>query len=278
MLKDISIGIMQGRLSPSLDGKIQFFPWKIWENEFAIAASIGLSEIEFIFDYDDYLLNPVYHNEGVDEINRLVSETGIIINFICADFFMAKPFFHSSKSINLGNSKVLKHLIYQASRIGAKGVEIPLVDNASIKTEQDREILIEELKSCLGFAERFGVALGLETDLPPQKFREFLEEFSHPLIRANYDVGNSAAMGYDVEEEFGQYGVYINNIHIKDRVLGDGTVPLGTGAANYDKFFKMVEKIGYKGSFIFQTARGTDEVETAKSNMAFISKYIDRSK
>ncbi len=268
------IGIMQGRLSPSPDGKIQFFPWKTWQNEFALAASLGLSEIEFIFDYDDHLLNPVFSGDGVDAIKKLIDDTGIKVNFICADYFMEMPFFKDSKPANLINSKVLNHLIYHAKKINAKGIEIPLVDNSSIKTDLDRDLLIGELKKSLDFAERFNVQIGLETDLPPKKFKELLEAFSHPLIRANYDVGNSASLGYDVEKEFEEYGGFINNIHIKDRLLRGGTVPLGQGAADFEKFFSMVERSGYEGSFIFQTARGADEIETAKNNIVFMDKYL----
>ncbi|MFA5104894.1 MAG: sugar phosphate isomerase/epimerase [Candidatus Margulisiibacteriota bacterium] len=268
------VGIMQGRLSPSLNGKIQFFPWKTWENEFAIAASLGLSEIEFIFDHEDYPLNPIFGSSGVDKIKRLIDDTGVKVNFICADYFMEKPFFHNSRPANLSNVKMLNHLIYQASKINAKGIEIPLVDNSSIKTGPDRDLLIGELSKCLDFAERFNIQIGLETDLSPKDFKELLQAFSHPLIKANYDVGNSASSGYDVEEEFNQYGTLINNIHIKDRLLKGGTVPLGTGSAHFDKFFDMTRKVGYKGSYIFQTARGSDEIETVKNNMAFIEKHL----
>ena len=47
-----SYGIMQGRLTPSNGRGIQFFPFDNWQQEFITGSSIGLNEIEWIFDYD----------------------------------------------------------------------------------------------------------------------------------------------------------------------------------------------------------------------------------
>ena len=52
---DHQIGIMQGRLTCPKGRGIQFFPFDNWENEFYKAEKLGLDEIEFIFDFDDYI-------------------------------------------------------------------------------------------------------------------------------------------------------------------------------------------------------------------------------
>ena len=266
-----NIGIMQGRLSPSIDGKIQFFPWKTWEKEFPVAASLGFFEIEFIFELENYLMNPVYSTEGTAKIRDLIANSGVKVNFICADYFMEKPFFRTSEKECRNNVKILNHLIYQASKIGAKGIEIPLVDNSSIKTKDEKEQFIKWVSEAFEFAERFGIEIGLETDLGPMEFKDLLEGFAHPLIKANYDTGNSASLGYDPEEEFSAYGKYINNIHIKDRLLMGGTVPLGTGSADLPKVAQMLKWCGYKGGFILQAARAGDDIENAKKNLEFVS-------
>ena len=45
-----NIGFMQGRLSPMDDGKIQSFPWKYWQNEFALASKYNFDLIEWTID------------------------------------------------------------------------------------------------------------------------------------------------------------------------------------------------------------------------------------
>jgi len=75
----------------------------------------------------------------------------------------------------------------------------------------------------------------------------------------NYDIGNSASLGYHPAEEFAAYGDRVGAIHVKDRVLGGTTVPLGTGAADFPGAFKAVWNSGYAGDFTLQTARAKDD-------------------
>jgi len=43
----------------------------------------------------------------------------------------------------------------------------------------------------------------------------------------NYDVANSASLGFEIDSEFKNYGKYIYNIHIKDRLKNGKSVRLG---------------------------------------------------
>ena len=186
------IGIMQGRLSPPVGGRIQAFPWNAWEKEFKEAAAIGFDEIEFIFEAQDCEGNPLFTTEGLDKIKGVSDETGIQVNYVCADYFMERPFFRVSESDRNQSTETLKYLIKQCAKIGIKGIEIPLVDNSKIETEEEVELLTECLKECLAVAETYNVKLGLETSLNPDDFKALLQRINHPLIGANYDTGNSA--------------------------------------------------------------------------------------
>ncbi|MBI2064077.1 MAG: sugar phosphate isomerase/epimerase [Candidatus Yanofskybacteria bacterium] len=271
-----SIGIMQGRLTSPKGRGIQFFPFEEWDREFSEAAKLGLNEIEFIFDLDEYRENPLWTDEGVLKIKSLIRDSGVTVNNICADFFMRRPFFRVNDAIRKENVKVLKKLIEQANDIGAKNVEIPLLDNSSLKTSKEEEALAKSIAECLPIAQNHGVFLSLETDLPPTRFLELLKRFPNHSVKAVYDSGNSSSLGYDSYEEITTLGDFIINIHIKDRVLGGGTVPLGTGSADFDKLFSGLKKINYRGGFILQAARGEDEEEkkTVRSQMKFLKNYL----
>ena len=270
------IGIMQGRLSPPIGGRIQAFPWNTWEKEFKEAATVGFDEIEFIFEVQDCKSNPLFTREGLDKIKGISDETGIQVNYVCADYFMERPFFRVSENNRNQSVETLKYLIKQCAKIGITSIEIPLVDNSKIETEKEEELFIECLKECLPVAETYNVKLGLETSLNPDDFKALLQRINHPLIGANYDTGNSASLGYDPEEEILKLGKWIDNVHIKDRVLGGGTVPLGEGDTDFDLVFKTLGKISYKGSFILQVARAGDEIESAKKNMAFVRNFLNK--
>ncbi len=253
-----SIGIMQGRLTPRKGRPIQFFPFDGWRSEFADAASIGLREIEFIFDAERYEENPLWRKEGREEIRALIQKSGVVVNTVCADYFMVNPFFRGSTEDMRRGVGILTQLLAYASEIGAHGVEIPFVDNSSIKTAEEEDAVFRILTEVLPIAKKCAVWIGLETDFPPERFKAFLERFRDSSIRANYDTGNSAGLGYDPEEELSAYGTYIGNIHIKDRKLHGTTVPLGTGDTSFGEFFSALKRLGYSGSFILQAARGED--------------------
>ena len=93
-------------------------------------------------------------------------------------------------------------------------------------------------------------------------------------ITVNYDIGNSAALGYNPIEELGVYGDRISDIHIKDRTLGGGPIVLGDGDADFDSFFNALSRIDYHGPFIMQAFRDDEGVEIFKSQLSWIKKYF----
>jgi L-ribulose-5-phosphate 3-epimerase len=125
-------------------------------------------------------------------------------------------------------------------------------------------------------AEEKAVGILLETDLPPLEFRSLIDRWSHPLVGANFDAGNSASLGYEPREEIATLGDIIKNVHIKDRLRGGTTVPLGTGAAKFDDVFESLGRIGYDGALILQTARDEDDVGAASRYLAMVRRWSDR--
>ena len=93
-------------------------------------------------------------------------------------------------------------------------------------------------------------------------------------MTVNYDIGNSAALGYDISEEFACYGNRISDIHIKDRLLGGGSVVLGDGNADFLKFFEMLKKLNYQGPFIMQAYRDEDGIGIFKKQLEWFKHYL----
>jgi L-ribulose-5-phosphate 3-epimerase len=272
MINAHPIGIMQGRLVLPKERGIQFFPFAEWQEEFRTASEIKIDEIDFIFDLERYQENPLWTEEGVIKIQEAIQDSGVQVRHICADFFMRRPFFRISEQERQENIDILKHLIAAAKEIGAINIEIPLVDNSSIKTEEEKEILAQSISECLPEAKKNEVTISLEADLPPKELLDLVKRFD---VKITYDSGNSSSLGYDAYEEISTYGEYLSNVHVKDRVFGGTTVPLGTGDANFDGLFRGLQEKKYNGSFTLQAARQEDgkEQETILSYVEFIKKY-----
>src|SRR5690348_2897727 len=84
----LRIGVIQGRLSPRPAGKLQEFPWQSYAAEFSKAARLGLHSIEWIFEAPRFEQNPIWTDEGREEIRELVACTGVCVQSVCADYFM----------------------------------------------------------------------------------------------------------------------------------------------------------------------------------------------
>ncbi len=289
-IKDViymNFGIMQGRLTPSNGRGIQFFPFDSWRSEFSIANSIGLQEIEWIFDYDRFDNNPLWTEAGCNDIIREINETNIMVNTVCWDYFMRKPF-HKIKDFDERNvcleenKKFFVRTLEGMEYIGANLIEIPLVDNSSAKTEKERNLIIEFICFCCDRAAEKGIMVGLETDFPPidepVSFRKFLDSIGRENVKANFDSGNSSGIGYDAVDELTALNQYVQNVHIKDRLQGNGTVKLGTGSADFDKVFSTLKQIDYKGSFIMQAARSEDgtEADNIIDQIKFVKGYLKK--
>ena len=61
-----------------------------------------------------------------------------------------------------------------------------------------------------------------ESDFEPKKLLSFIK-FDNENFAINYDLGNSASLSFNIEEEF-KYMENLKNIHIKDRIINGKTV------------------------------------------------------
>ena len=264
---------MQGRLSPPVEGKIQAFPLETWRDEFPRAAHVGLATIEWIYEERFSDKNPLSLDSTIQEVVELVRATGVSIEAVCADYFLDVPYLTSSENTKRELRERLAWLISRAAQVGAKYIDLPFVDKSAIPGATMFPEVIEFVRPSLIEAERSGITITLETSLNAEDFRKLLSQFNHPRVMANYDTGNSASLGYDCDEEFEAYGRWIRTVHIKDRVLGGTTVPLGTGDADFNKVFRNLVKFDYRGTLTLQAAREGDEVKTVSKNMLFIEKF-----
>ena len=270
------IGIMQGRLSPRIDGKIQAYPASTWQKEFEIAQEIGYAAIEWIVE-KPVETNALMTDSGKAEIKKMIASTGVRIDYVCADIFMQQPLVRMTKDTKSQNKEYLSAILKNAKEVGAIGVEIPFVDNSSIKSENEKLEFIDVMQDAFKLAKDLDLKLSLETDLPPIEFRELLESIDLDHVQANYDIGNSASLGFDPREELEAYGLKILNVHVKDRKLGSTTVPLGTGNANINFVLQKLQEIGYRGGLTMQAARGENDVETAREQLKYVRTLLNKS-
>lgn len=271
-----TIGIMQGRLSPPVDGRVQVFPSDSWALEFARAAEAGLCCIEWIYDEETEAHNPMRTDEGLAEMRQLIADTGVRVVSVCADYYMTRHLLNADAEVQDLNVEHLQWLIRQAGRLNIRYMVLPFVDASSLRTAQARRMIVSVLKSAAGVAAGQNVELHVESDLEAPELVGLLEQVNHPLVRANYDIGNSASLGNDPNVELPLLTPWLGSVHVKDRILGGTTVPLGTGSADLAACFDWIRRARFPGPYILQVARDTqgNEVESAIRNRRFVEQYL----
>jgi L-ribulose-5-phosphate 3-epimerase len=261
------IGIMQGRLLPKYQGRYQAHPLRYWQNEFPIASKLDLDSIEFILDYNNAEENPLLAHGGLESIQKIEEASGVKVRSICADYFMEAPI-HSDNTMIVDKSiSILVRLIKNASLMNVKDIVIPCVEQSSLKNERYKNNFINNIKKITSIAEDTNINICLETDLAPKPFANMIDLIGSKNVTINYDIGNSAAMGYDPVEEFSAYGDKISDLHVKDRLFDHGPVPLGKGNADILKVFELLSKNDYQGIIIFQAFRDDEGVEIFKDQL-----------
>jgi len=270
------IGIMQGRLVPPTDNRIQCFPRERWADEFALARQAGLDCIEWIYDLYGANVNPLATDAGVENLKSLSQQYRVKILSICADYFMDKPLVRATQAELDDRLNTLFWLLERGHLIGINRVVIPFVDSSRIDTQAEFDEVVKLLNLILQEAGKTGIEIHLETSLNPGRFADLLAQIPNPLLKVNYDSGNSSSLGYAPREEFAAYGERVGSVHIKDRLLGASTVPLGMGDADFQALAESLKKVAYQGDFILQVARGVsgDEVAWARQNREFVLKQF----
>ena len=249
------IGFMQGRLSPVRNGRIQSFPWETWEGEFETASRIQIRKMEWTIDSENFDSNPLLTSAGNEKIKSLMSLFNLEIPSVTCDYFMENPPWKANPD---GIFRGIESILAGMSEIGAKILVIPLVDNSSLidsKTYSQAFHFFSRVSDLLGASD---LKIAFETDLDPNHFADFMSKFAEERYGVNYDIGNSASLGFNPTEEFTAIGPRVINVHVKDRSLGGTTVPLGTGNADFPTVFRCLNDHGYVGNLIMQTARAHD--------------------
>jgi L-ribulose-5-phosphate 3-epimerase len=264
------IGVMQGRLLPKYKGRYQAHPVGYWKDEFDIANKVGLNCIEFILDYEDASKNPLLKKGGIEEIKRISDESNVFVKTVCADYFMQAPLHSLDDVISHQSQEVMIELINNVAELGVTDIVLPCVDKSSLTLEPSFNHFLKKLAPIIDVAEKRNINISLETDLPPQHFLELLDFFQSDFVKVNYDIGNSAALGFNPVEELEAYGNRISDIHIKDRVLNGGPVELGHGNGDLYSFFNKLKDYNYQGPFIMQAFRDDQGVDIFKTQLDWI--------
>jgi len=119
-----------------------------------------------------------------------------------------------------------------------------------------------------------GIRVSIEADLGPAEFESLLSNLDPDLFGVNYDIGNSAHLGYSHADEFDAYGERISLVHIKDRVFEGGSVPLGRGDADIPEVVTRLRGLDFRGPVTLQVFRDVQGLDILDEQLRWLEAVV----
>jgi hypothetical protein len=248
----MKLGIIQGRLLNPIDGNIQEFPKKNWEDEFDIIKKLGLSHIEWIITNKSL-------SEGV--LNLDVSKYSDNISSVTCDNLVNKNIVSHTFL-----SKQLRPICEWAIKNNIKVISIPLLEDSQISTTNQTHNIYNFKKALIPYSLIYPeLEFHFEMESSWNITTELVKDCSNFFLI--YDTGNITSCGFDHKEWITNNLQFIKNVHLKDRTVNPlKTVEPLTGDTDFTLIFKTLNELKYKEIFTLQLARGKegDEIKTIK--------------
>jgi hexulose-6-phosphate isomerase len=214
--------------------------------------------IEWVIEQERLAENPLMNKAGRAEIERLAGEYGIAVRSVTCDTFIQEPFYKVETPRKAELVEDFVKIVRSCIGAGINIIVVPLVDKGSLENKRQEGELLRGIDAVAPLLEDGDAAIAFESDFKPPLLKKFIGKFEPKHFGINYDIGNSASLGYDFKEEFAAYGERIKNVHVKDRKFKGTTVPLGEGDADLPGTLAALHAVGYKGNYILQTARASN--------------------
>ena len=272
------IGVMQGRLSPRPESRLQAFPHETWPEEFARAKELGFSYIEWIYEAERARENPIASAAGRMAIRACAAASGLPVGSVCADYFMVHRLAGGTEQARIENAAALSELVRWTRELGATRILLPLLETSAVDTPEQKRQVTESIRRVCPALEVYGVALGLEMEIPGTEYAALIHGVGHPQVRAYYDTGNSTAQGFDIATDILPLLSVLEAVHLKDRVVAGTSRPFGSGAANFPGFFAELARAGYVGDFLTQHYFDAQPEVSAAHSLGFVREQLQGRK
>jgi sugar phosphate isomerase/epimerase len=268
------VGVMQGRLSPRPENRLQAFPHQTWPEEFAQAKRLGFSYIEWIYEAERALENPIAQHAGRAAIRACAVESGLPVGSVCADYFMIHRLSGGSKSECLRHAAELSELVSWTREIGATRILLPLLETSAVDTPELVREVTESILCVCPALEACDIVLGLEMEVPGREYAALIRGIGHDKVRAYYDTGNSTAQGLDIASDILPLLPLLEAVHLKDRACFGTSQPFGHGAANFPGFFRVLLQAGFRGDLLTQHYFDAEPEASAEQTLAFVREQL----
>jgi L-ribulose-5-phosphate 3-epimerase len=270
--------LVQGRALNQNDESLQSFPSN-WMEEFPLIEKLGFNGIEWIYDEKSEYNNPILNLQEHQNMKMISKKYNVSLENIVFDWFITHPILKKDDISLSTKIQKLIDLIDYSEKIGFQRVIFPLLEGNAIHNSNEMELFLkifsDDILSTLNLKK---LEIHFETSMSPNDEFNFISRLDNSQTKICFDMGNSASLGFDCSQVLNKIYPFLGSVHIKDRLINGGTVPLGDGSVDFLTVFMILNKIKFSGPISFQAYRdkNSNNVELLKSYLMFINNIIAR--
>ena len=235
-------------------------------DRFKLAVEVGFESME---------ARAVQTEAEAQQIHDAAQAAGLRIHSVMNQTHWRTPLSSPDPSEVAACVRGIRASLSQAELYGADAVLlVPAVVRSDTTYEQAWERSVAEIRKLIPLAEHHDVMLGIENVwnkflLTARDFRQFIDDFNHPLIQGYFDVGNIVHYGVP-EHWIRELGSRIVKVHLKDYSRRLGFVNLGEGDVDWPAVRSALSDVGY-------TAEATVELQGGdRAYLADLGGRVDR--
>lgn len=232
-----------------------------------LAARIGFDGVQISFGRK--IIDGKMPADNADVIARylqLSKENGIPIDGTCVD----RLHVNGLKSDKRAPQWVLDS-IRLTKALNTRVLLLPFFGPWALKTKAEMDYVGDRLRDLAPVAEKAKVVLGLEDTISAEDNVRIMDRSRSPNVKVFYDVGNSAAAGFDVVKEIRWLG--------KDRIcqfhFKDNPHYLGEGKIQFTPIIRAIRGIRFSGFANLETDAHPQTLEAdMRRNLAYIRQIL----
>ena len=234
-------------------------------SSFAVAKELGFDGVQVSY-------NPSGADSLADKANRpkfleAAKESGVGIASLAMGLLNGQPLATVPEAEGW-----VEDCLDAMDEMNVERVLLAFFSNGDMNEKKDHQpLVIEKLKRLAPIAEKKNKILAVESYLSAEDNLKLLEAIGSDAVKVYYDVQNSTNKGYDIYREIELLGNLICEIHFKQ-----DHCRLGDGDIDFPRVCELLEKIGYDGWLVVESAAPGDWKESHAANAKFVKGLIGR--
>lgn len=262
-----------------------------WEEKLNYAKELGFDFIEISIDETDERLGRLeWSKDQRKELINNMLDIGIRIPSMCFSGHRRYPLGSENNETRKKSLELMKKAIELAGDIGVRNIQMAGYDvYYEESNDRTKQLYLDGMKKCIKWAEQANVMLSIEMMDHPfmnniTKYLYLAQELNSPFLSVYPDVGNLSAWGNCIREQLQRGKGQISAIHLKDTLAVTENfggkfkeVDFGTGCVDFDKVFKTLKDIEYKGPLLIEmwTEKSENPIEEIRKAKKWIEKKMD---